>query len=70
MEAKEKIRAYMDKYRVREYQETILLDNFEDIAKIIADANYDGDLFHASLRLVYDVQIRKELDELESSKIN
>lgn len=47
MEAKKEIRALMDKYKVREYKETILLDNFEKISKIIADANYEGDVFKA-----------------------
>ena len=37
----------MDTYKVREYKETILLDNFDKIAKIIADANYEGDVFKA-----------------------
>ena len=37
----------MDSYKVREYKETILLDNFDKIANIIADANYDGNVFKA-----------------------
>ena len=62
MDAKKEIREYMDKYKVREYKETILVDNFEQIAKIIADANYDGNVFKATLMIIYDVCIRKELD--------
>ena len=62
MEAKKEIREYMDKYKVREYKETILTDNFDKISKIIADANYDGDTFKTQLLLIYDVCIRKELD--------
>lgn len=46
------------------------MDNFDEIAKIIADSSYQGDVFHASLRMIYDVQIRKEVDELDSNKIN
>ena len=67
MEAKKEIRAFMDQYKVREYKETILLDNFEKISKIIADANYDGDVFKAQLLLIYDVCIRKELDQLQNN---
>jgi len=40
MEAKKEIKALMDSYKVREYKETLLLDNFYNIAKIIAYANY------------------------------
>jgi len=47
LEAKKEIRTFMDTYKVREYKETILLDNFDKIAKIIADANYEGDVFKA-----------------------
>lgn len=60
----------MDKYKVREYKETILLDNINEISKIIADANYDGDVFHSTLRLIYDVCIRKELESLDNTNIN
>jgi hypothetical protein len=67
MEAKKEIRALMDQYKVREYKETILLDNFDKIAKIIADANYDGDVFKAQLLIIYDVCIRKEIDQLQNN---
>ena len=60
----------MDKYKVREYKETILLDNIQDIAQIVADANYDGDAFEATLRMIYDVCIRKEMESLDSSNVN
>ena len=36
----------------------------------MADANYNGDVFHSTLRIIYDVCIRKEMDELDSSNIN
>jgi hypothetical protein len=55
------ISEYLDKYRNKEYKETPLLDNFEAIAQLIADESYEGDLFKASLLMVYDVCIRKEL---------
>lgn len=62
MDSKKAIREFMDKYKVREYKETILLDNFEQIAKIIADANYEGNVFKATILIIYDVCIRKEVD--------
>jgi hypothetical protein len=56
---------YLDLYRNKEYKETPLLDNFEEISKIIADASYGGNVYKASLLMVYDVCIRKELQSQE-----
>ena len=36
----------------------------------MADANYDGNVFEATLRMIYDVCIRKEMESLDSQNIN
>ena len=40
LEAKRSIRDYLNKYKMKEYKETPLLDHFQEISQIIADANY------------------------------
>jgi hypothetical protein len=50
---------FLDKYRNKEYKETPLLDNFQEIAETIGKS-YNNDSFEATLRLVYDVLMRKE----------
>lgn len=67
LEAKEKLMKFLDAYKSKEYKETPLLDNFDQITKIIADANYDGDTFKTTLLMVYDVCIRKEMLKLEET---
>lgn len=66
-QATKKLRAFLEKYNEREYQQTLLLENLEEIASIIADANYSGDTFKAKLLLFYDVFIRREHAALEDS---
>jgi hypothetical protein len=63
------LREFLDLYKVKEYKETPLIDNFETIAQIIADANYEGDSFKASLLMVYDVCVRKEMEKMEATPL-
>ena len=57
----------LEAYKAKEYKETPLLDHFDKISQIIADANYNGDQFKTSLLMVYDVCIRKEMEKLEET---
>lgn len=57
----------MEAYKMKEYKESPLLDNFELIVKTVADSNYQGDKLRAALLLVYDVCIRKELAHIEDN---
>ena len=45
----------------------MLLDNLDELASIIAEANYSGDAFKAKLLIFYDVFIRREYQALEGS---
>ena len=61
-----KLRVFLEKYKSKEYRDTPLLDNFEEICRIIALANYNGDILKAALLIIYDVCIRKELSKVEN----
>lgn len=56
------MRRILDKYRNRSYQETPLLDEFNQIASIVGQS-YEQDVFKAKLLLIYDVLIRKEQEK-------
>jgi hypothetical protein len=59
-EAKVGLRVHLERYRNREYKETPLIDQFEEISEIVAKAGYEGDKFRAQIRIIYDVMMRKE----------
>lgn len=61
------LRDLLDQYRHKEYKETPLLDNIDAITKIVAK-NYEGDQFKAALLLIYDVCIRREINQVERSQ--
>jgi hypothetical protein len=61
-ENKRTLRVLLDKYRLREYKETILLDNFDTIVKTVAKS-YEDDDFKARLLIIYDVLMRKEQEK-------
>lgn len=50
---------FYDKYRNKDFKETPLLDNLDQIIEIISKS-YEGDIFRARLLLIYDVILRKE----------
>jgi hypothetical protein len=54
-----KLRIHLDRYRMREYKETPLLDKFSEICKIVGNS-YENDNFRAALLIIYDVLMRKE----------
>ena len=60
-EEKQRLRELLEKYKSKEYKQTPLLDNFDEIASIIGGANYNDDSFRAGLLMIYDACIRKEL---------
>jgi len=62
----DKLQEYLDKYKSKEYKETPLLDNFSNIARLISQ-NYDNDVFKATLLIMYDVCLRKELNHIDRS---
>lgn len=59
----------LEKYRNKDYKETPLLDNLNEITRIIAKA-YDNDIFKAKLLLVYDVLLRKEQEKKPSHYVH
>jgi hypothetical protein len=54
-----KLRVLLDRYRIKEYKETPLIDKFEEITQIIG-RQYQDDTFKATMLLIYDVLMRKE----------
>lgn len=67
LEAKDKLRKLLDTYKMKEYKESPLLDNFNSIVETVAEANYNGDHLRTALLIVYDVCIRKELGHYEDN---
>ena len=57
----------LDQYKQKEYKKTPLLDSINEISKIVA-MNYENDEFKAVLLLIYDVCIRRELNQVERSQ--
>lgn len=52
----------LDKYKIRDYKETPLLDSFNEVVKIVA-RSYNDDTFKAKLLIIYDVLLRKEQEK-------
>jgi len=61
------LRELLEKYKSKEYKQTPLLDNFDEIIRIVALSNYEGDTFKAALQIIYDACIRKELSQVENN---
>ncbi|CDW78409.1 UNKNOWN [Stylonychia lemnae] len=59
---KKELRSYLDKYRIKDYRETPIIDNLDKICEIIS-RSYQNDQFKARLLLVYDVVLRKEQEK-------
>eukprot|EP00347_Sterkiella_histriomuscorum_P014896 403359104 len=66
---KKDVRLILDKYRNRDYKETPLLNNFHDIAEVVAKT-YEGDVFKAKLLMIYDVILRKEQERKQPHYIH
>lgn len=70
MEEKDELRKFLNMHKSKEYKQTPLVDNFQEIVTILAGSNYEKDELRAAILLAYDVCVRKELDELESDQYN
>lgn len=70
MEEKDVLRKFLNMHKSKEYKQTPLVDNFQEIVTILAGSNYEKDELRAAILLAYDVCVRKELDELESDQYN